>query len=90
VVAVKLFRAETEHHTTGDCAIADLALLHRCAVINDKVLKWVTVTKYGPSSGSGWLNGPPDMEGTRVYIEYRSRGQPIRGGPPAFEGGRRR
>jgi hypothetical protein len=29
---------------------------------------------------------PPDMEGTREYIENRSRGQPIRGGPPAFGG----
>ena len=34
VVAVKLFRAETEHNMTGDCAIAHLALLRRWAVNN--------------------------------------------------------
>jgi hypothetical protein len=31
--------------------------------------------------------GPPDMEDTRDYIEYRSHGQPIGGGPPALGGG---
>jgi hypothetical protein len=42
---------------TGDCAIAHFALLLRWAVLNDEVLKWVPVTKYGPSSGCGWQDG---------------------------------
>jgi len=32
-------------------------------------------SRHGASSGCGWRRRPPDMEGTREYIELSSRGQ---------------